>query len=186
MTTIHTTFWQERRQAVRNASIKWTVRDSNRQRSYNSEAKHLHPKAGRFADRQAAKGFARLCAKIAIRHMVATGVIADYDKVTQEAVRASFKAALTKEDRAVCDGCSGGVYFARWGWADTTIAHEVAHWADQWAHKLGGRATLSSYEPHGAKWRGWYTFILAAASDRFTVEGIKRGWAADRLPILMP
>ncbi|KAA3452741.1 hypothetical protein C7I87_00750 [Mesorhizobium sp. SARCC-RB16n] len=186
MTTIHTAFWNDRRAAVRHASIQWTVRDGNRQRCYNSEAARLHPRAGKFDDRQAAKGFARLCAKIAIRHMIATGVIADYDKVTQEVVRASFKVAMTKESRAVCDGCSAGVYFAKWGWTDTIITHEVAHWADQWAHKLGGKATLSAYEPHGPKWRGWYTYLLAAASDRFTVEGITAGWKADRLPVLMP
>lgn len=184
--TIHTTFWKDRHGAVRNASIKWTVRDSSRQRSYNCEYKHLRPLAGRFNDRQAAKGFARLCAKIAIKRMIETGVIADYDMVTQEAVRASFKAALTKEDRANCDGCSAGVYFAKWGWTDCVIAHEVAHWADQWAHKLGGRKTLDNYEPHGAKWRGWFTYILCKASDRYTLDGVKRAWASDRLPISMP
>jgi hypothetical protein len=184
--TIHAEFWKDRRATVRHASIQWTVRDSNRQRSYNCEYKHLRPIAGKFDDRQAAKGFARLCAKIAIRRMIETAVIADYDKVTQDAVRASFKAALTKENLAVCDGCSAGVYFAAWGWTDCVIAHEVAHWADQWAHKLGGRETLSNYEPHGPKWRGWFTYILTAASDRFTVEGVKAAWSKDRLAIVMP
>ncbi|AIK68471.1 hypothetical protein Lo5R7ANS_01 [Mesorhizobium phage vB_MloP_Lo5R7ANS] len=187
--TIHATFWHERqRVAWRTAGIGGglaTCRDSNRQRSYDCENKHLRPLSGKFDNRQAAKGFARLCANIAIRRMVETGLIKS--DTMRDAVRSSFTAAFTKEAIGHCNANATGAYFASWGWTDAIIAHEVAHWADQWAHKLGCPPTVrASYEPHGAKWRGWFTYILCKASDRFTVEGVKRAWATDRLAVQMP
>lgn len=118
--------------------------------------------------------------------MVETGLIKD--DATRAKVRGSFVAAFTKETIGHCNANATGAYFAKWGWTDAIIAHEVAHWADQWAHKLSvaGWHMSASYEPHGPKWRGWFTYLLCKASDRFTVEGVKRAWATDRLPITMP
>lgn len=188
--TIHSKFWSERkleRVAIhsRFGSV-WPQRDSNRQRSYNCEFKHLRPISGVFKDRGAAKGYARLCAKIAIRRMVETGLIKD--DATRDRVRASFTAAFTKETIGRCDANNSGAYFAKWGWTDCIIAHEVAHWADHWAHLLSKpQPFIKAYwEGHGPRWRGWFTYILAAASDRYTLDGIKQAWATERLQITMP
>lgn len=162
--TIHSEFWKTRQKpgVVSLGSPLQSTRDSNRQRCYNWEFKELRPIQKKF-DYDAARGYARLCCKIAIRRMRETGLIAS-DLVADE-VRDSFKAAFTKENIRRCDGSAAGVYFAEWGWTDVIIAHEVAHWADQWAHRLSGNTPFGrvSYEPHGPKWRGWFIHILSHA-----------------------
>lgn len=192
--TIHSTFWEERNREFRRfagfgANLR-SARDSNRQRCYNWEFKHLRPTQGVFADRAAAKGYARLCVKIAIRHMKSLGLIKS--DIVEEAIRASFKAAFTTESLAKCNANASGAYFAKWGWTDVIIAHEVAHWADQWAHKLRGNPGFGvEYEPHGPRWRGWFVHILAhavrgqAGADA-AIEWLIGTLKAERLKIILP
>ncbi|AMD58902.1 hypothetical protein AWN88_11275 [Agrobacterium tumefaciens] len=168
--TIHAKFWKERYQPgiVSLGSMLRSVRDSNRQRCYKWEWKDLRPIQKKLGYDEA-RGYARLCAKIAIRRMRETGLMKS-DEVADE-VRASFKAAFTKERLKRCDGSAHGVYFAEWGWTDVIIAHEVAHWADQWAHRLSGNLAFGrvDYEAHGPLWRGWFVHILAHAGLRSMV-----------------
>lgn len=161
--TIHADFWRDRNRVRVNLGGRLsTRRDSLRQRCYNWENKHLRPVSKTF-DRQAAKGYARLCVKIAIRHMRELGLITS-DEVA-DMVRGSFQMAFTKERIGHCNANNTGAYFAAWGWTDVIIAHEIAHWADQWAHKLttANPFALVPYEPHGPKWRGWFAYLLANA-----------------------
>lgn len=160
--TIHSDFWKERHRVYTNRVYLRSVRDSNRQRCYNWEFEHLRPLQSKFEDRQAAKGFARLCMKVALRQLLAL-----YPEANEALIRASFKAALTKENQRKCNANAAGAYFAAWGWTDVIIAHEVAHWADQWAHKLRGNPGFSvDYEGHGPRWRGWFAFILGKVGMR--------------------
>jgi hypothetical protein len=166
--TIHSEFWLSRRTALAPLShlggYLGTLRDSNRQRCYNWENKHLRP-GSKSMDQQEAKGYARLCVKAAIRHMRGSGLIKSDEDA--EKVRSSFRAAFTKETLSHCNANAAGAYFAKWGWTDVIIAHEVAHWADQWAHRLSANPGVRvPYEPHGPKWRGWFVFILASAGMR--------------------
>lgn len=160
-------------------------RDSNRQRCYQWEFDHLRPTAGTYKNRQAAKGYARLCAKVAIKELLRLNIIQNSD--TLEYVRKSFKAAITKEEHPLCLGCRCGVYIAKWGWSDVVIAHEVAHWADQWAHGLSAPAgTFTSYEAHGPKWRGWFAFILSNTSKNFELDTITLSLKMRRLEVSLP
>lgn len=162
--TIHSEFWKERRSVRTNRVGLRSQRDSNRQRCYDWENKFLRPLQSELS-RQVAKGYARLCVKIAIRQFrVMYPQMTDLDA---ETIRASFKAAFTKETIGHCNANAAGAYFAKWGWTDVIIAHEVAHWADQWAHKLAGNPGFSvPFEGHGPKWRGWFCFLLSNAGMR--------------------
>lgn len=164
--TIHSDFWNDRHRVRTgfggNLNHK---RDSKRQRCYDWENKHLRPQQSAFETRQAAKGYARLCAKVAIRHMQEIGLI--QTEAVAEGVRKSFMAAFTKERLRHCNANATGAYFAAWGWTDVIIAHEVAHWADQWAHKLSVHPfKRADYIPHGPNWLGWFGYILANAGMR--------------------
>lgn len=165
--TIHSKFWKDRDVVGRRVTLGGSlrlVRDTNRQRCYNWEFKELRPIQKKLSYDEA-RGYARLCVKIAIRQMRAIGLIKS-DAVADE-VRASFKAAFTKENQRKCNANAVGAYFAAWGWTDVIVAHEVAHWADQWAHKLSAKPFQRvSYEGHGPKWRGWFVFILSNAGLR--------------------
>jgi hypothetical protein len=162
--TIHSEFWNERK-AVRTRQVALrSLRDSNRQRCYDWENKFLRPHMTVF-DRNTAKGYARLCVKIAIRQMRV--MFPQMTEADADTVRASFKAAFTKETIGHCNANAAGAYFAKWGWTDVIIAHEVAHWADQWAHKLRGNPGFSvPFEGHGPRWRGWFVFLLSRAGMR--------------------
>jgi len=172
--TIHADFWRERKRD-RQASFArlGKSRDSNRQRCYNWENKCLRP-FQKAMTRQEAKGYARLCVKAAIRTMRETGLIKS-DAVA-DMVRASFTAAFTTETIGHCNANAQGAYFAKWGWTDVIIAHEVAHWADQWAHKLRGGVfpAVVTYEPHGPRWRGWFLHLLkdVGMRDRSKLAGL--------------
>jgi hypothetical protein len=162
--SIHAKFWQSRQGTRTNRVGLRTLRDSNRQRCYDWENKHLRPHMTTFK-RDAAKGYARLCVKIAIRQMRV--MFPQMTEADAEAVRASFKAAFTKERIGRCDASEIGAYFAGWGWTDAIIAHEVAHWADRWAHRLSGNPGFQvDFEGHGPKWRGWFAFLLSQAGMR--------------------
>lgn len=157
----------------------YSVRDSNRQRCYKWEFKELRP-IQKTLSYDEARGYARLCVKIAIRQMRAGGLIQSDDAAA--VVRASFKAAFTKESLQKCNANASGAYFARWGWTDVIVAHEVAHWADQWAHKLSAKPFQRvSYEGHGPKWRGWFVFILSHAGLRAMPGLIDPVQAAQRM-----
>ncbi len=166
--TIHSEFWAARRRTYTGRVILRSARDSHRQRCYDWENASLRPIQTAFADRQAAKGYARLCMKVALRLLLSLHP----DKANEALMRASFKAAFTKERLSKCNANASGAYFAAWGWTDAIIAHEVAHWADQWDHKLSGGSGFSvAYEGHGPKWRGWFVYILSNAGMRSTGQG---------------
>lgn len=112
--TIHADFWRERRAVKTGGAWLKSKRDSNRQRCYDWENKHLRPVSRKFDDRQAAKGFARLLVKVAIRHMRAVfPAMTDHDA---ETVRASFKVAFTKETIGHCNANATGASFAPVAW----------------------------------------------------------------------
>jgi len=147
--TIHNDFWRSRPWFLRSKR----VRDANRRRCYQWEHETLRPYQRKYDTRQAAKGFARLCSKVAVKRLVDR-----HEGANPELIRETFKAAFTMENLRRCDAAEGGCYFASWGWSDVIIAHEVAHWADRWDHHLSRQAT---FEGHGPKWRGWFAFILS-------------------------
>lgn len=193
---IHASFWKERNSQYRvlagvGAHITH-ARDANRKRCYAWENKHLRPLQTRL-EKQAAKGYARLCVKIAIRKMREMGIITTDHAA--ENVRASFKSAFTQENIRRCDASEVGSYFAKWGWTDVIIAHEIAHWADRWAHKLAAPLDQRyvAHEGHGPRWRGWFVYILAHAglkTSRNTPEGLITAFsstlAQERLAVRLP
>lgn len=159
-----------------NSRLK-SVRDAGRQACYDWENKHLRP--GTVAlPRGDAKGLARLAGKKAIALMEQRGLVRD--DADRQAMLASLRVALTKENAGHCWGGTGGVYFARWGWTKPILLHEVAHWADQWAQMLAARnagRVVAEHHGHGPKWRGWFLWLLANvewAGHRYDLAALPR------------
>ena len=172
--------------AASSAHVRWAgvklraVRDMGRQACYDWENKHLRPEAKKL-DRKGAKGLARVAAKKAIALMREQGLIRD--DADAEYVRASFKVAFTDEHHGQCWGSAGAVYFANWGWTVPIILHEMAHWADQWAHLLAARnagQTVTDFWGHGPRWRGWFLWMLA------NVEWAGHSYDLEQLKATMP
>lgn len=158
--------------------------DSEGHKSNDCERRCFLTQSYIFTSRQAAKDFARLCTNIAIRHMVEIGLIRD--EATRATIRGTFQPAIhTGHEPASCQTNTAGTEFAGWGSTQAIIAHEVAHWADQWAHRL--RGVDGHREAHGTRWRGWYTYILSqAAPDTYSEAEMARCWSLDGLTIELP
>lgn len=151
------------------------ARDSKRQRCYDWENSHLRGKSATgaqanwrvstdgdgepFKDRNAAKGFARLCVKVGLKRLethLAERLGEGRAKAITKAARETFRAHFTKDKRNACCGGINGVYFAEWGWTKTIIAHEVAHFID---HQESA-ALKHVRAGHGEHWLGWFVFLL--------------------------
>lgn len=197
--TIHAEFWRSR-QGVANPLVRlalggvhpgWArARDSNRQRCYDWENETLRPHQSAYESRQAAKGFARLCSKIAIKKLEERGLV---NEEQRSILVNSFKAAFTNERLGKCNANLVGAYFANWGWTDVIIAHEVAHWADQWARVLDPKRRTTAHEGHGPHWRGWFIHILSDAKPKLseallddTATIMRRGLDERRLKYVLP
>jgi hypothetical protein len=148
---------------IRGTRLFSGMRDTVRQKSYNWEFRNLRGKAfdGTFTDKDAAKGFARLCMKVGLRRLEARLILGNASEAgTAKAFiarkRAEYRAHFTKENRRTCHAGTNGAYFACWGWTKVIIAHEIAHFVD-----ICEAEYLHNKRPgHGADWLGWFSFLL--------------------------
>jgi hypothetical protein len=153
-------------------SYRWNKRDSVRQRSLDWENCNLRGMGpdGSFAYRDGAKGFARLCVKIALRRLKAR------HNMTEEAVtevRSSFMARFVVTDERKSWGGLSGIYMASWAWTKVIIAHEVAHWIDGHDMNLSDAYRAG----HGAEWMGWFHVLLTEAvgfTDAYLTETLAK------------
>jgi hypothetical protein len=147
-------------------------RASKRERDLYSVPSYAMP-AGTFTDRQAAKGFARLCMKIGVRKLAEKH---NLSAEKADAIRADFKVRMTKDNFRFCLGGLGGVYFAAWGWDKATICHEVAHFVDHWEREI-----VREYRTgHSPEWLGWHVFLLVEAG-RFDKAKVIESLSVHRL-----
>lgn len=133
-----------------NKCYEWEVR--------YSQITHASKNSANDLPRGVAKGVARLCAKVALRRLTAKYGLSPE---SQEKIRSSFKARFCDSQPlpgALAAGCRAGVIFARGGWSPGIIAHEVAHWADDWEMVITNE--FRKRTAHGPKWLGWYVFLL--------------------------
>lgn len=147
---------------IRGSFALANMRDTNRTKSYKWqwETIDLLPTNGRFAEKDAAKGFARLCMKIGLRRLetrlVEGGMSAELAALKIKARRDDYRAHFTTEGGSKCLGGRNGVYFAKWGWTKDIIAHEVAHFIDIAEAEITNKKRAG----HGPDWLGWFTFLL--------------------------
>lgn len=147
--------------------VRCDNRDAKTQRVYQWERQTFQAiETRRFeGNREAAKGFARLCLKIALRKLKALHNVHD-DKL--EAFRKDCSIRFASVTERFCCGGTNGVFFADWGWVGWTIAHEIAHFIDA----KEAEYTRDRRAGHGTDWIGWYRFLLVEACgyDRKMVD----------------
>ena len=154
---------------VKSAATYWkTLRGSYMIRCDNSAAKtqrvyswerqtfeHIETRCFE-GNREAAKGFARLCLKIALRKLK---TLHDMPDETIETFRKGCSIRFADVYEKFCCGGTNGVFFCKWGWQGWTIAHEIAHFIDA----KEAEYTNDRRAGHGTDWLGWYRFLLVEA-----------------------
>ena len=162
------------------------VRDSQRSKSYrwedwarNSDETRQH----HFESKRQAKSYARLAAKVGLAHMAKLRGMSEQEAA---AIWKGFRVYMTTEQERSCCGSLAGVYFAKWGWTDWIICHEVAHWLDH----HDAHYQKESRAGHGPKWRGWYLWLLQEIGGEhkqgYDLETLKAGLALHGMRAIMP
>jgi hypothetical protein len=138
--------------------VRCDNRDAKTQRIYAWERAAFQYRCTRDfkGNREAAKGFARLCLKIALKRLKAIHGVSD-ELLAVYRKECSIRFASVTE--RFCCGGTNGVFFANWGWVGWTIAHEIAHFIDA----KEAEYTSDRRAGHGTDWLGWYRFLLVEA-----------------------
>ncbi len=124
-----------------------------------------------IGNREAAKGFARLCFKVALKRLAAKH---NLTAETVDKIRSRWSLRMAREHHRFSCAGTNGAFLCGWGWVDWVIAHEVAHFIDaKEAEFLHDRRA-----GHGMHWLGWYAFLLA---DVCGYENVGASLAAARL-----